>query len=376
MNQSICEPPGAAGQKGAVPPGEAGLMGALPPAIASQPAPRRIALSAHIPASLVGEAGGWLRLERENDAIVLRPNGPMPRRCTIRPVALFGHQFGFVEANPVMGRLVFANGATEPQTYRPFTLDPKRTLHELFFPVEPMPTDDWPNSPRRWMHCQAIAKRLLSMAGASAPINRASPGVNWSGLSAVEIDELFKFVNRPEPLDGCMLHALAHSHHEHGRCIVEIGSFRGSSLSIFAIALRGAASQAPIISIDSHEEQPFNATHVRLALQQIGEEARLIQILRRSDDAFQLLRPESASIVFIDGDHGYDQVVADYRNYADLVAPGGLLLFHDYGCGDHNGLPDTNPDVRRAVDEHVFADGRFKPMLLAHTLLAFIKNSK
>jgi predicted O-methyltransferase YrrM len=315
-----------------------------------------------VPASLVGEAGAWLSLERADGAIVLRPNGPMPRRCTIRPVAIFEHEFGFHDANTVMGRIVFSNGATEPQTYRPFTRDPKRKLVELFFPVEPMPTDDWPNSPKRWAHCQAIAKRLLNLVE-----------VPWRGFTAAEIEKLVRFVHRPEPLDACLLHALAQWRHELGRCILEIGSFRGSSASVFAMALEGVGSDAPLISVDPHEEQPVNLAHVRLALEQIGQSRRLVQIPLRSDAASALLRPGIASLIFIDGDHGCEQVLADFRNYADLLAPGGCMLFHDYGCGDHNSLPDTNPGVREAVDRHVFGDKRFRPLLLAHTLLAFVK---
>lgn len=39
-----------------------------------------------------------------------------------------------------------------------------------------------------------------------------------------------------------------------------------------------------------------------------------------------------ASVLFIDGDHTFDGVVADWRMYGPLVAPGGLVLFHDVRC--------------------------------------------
>ncbi|MBO0713613.1 MAG: class I SAM-dependent methyltransferase, partial [Acidimicrobiales bacterium] len=35
------------------------------------------------------------------------------------------------------------------------------------------------------------------------------------------------------------------------------------------------------------------------------------------------------SLVFIDGGHGTDPAWADYRGWAPLVAPGGLLAIHD-----------------------------------------------
>jgi len=34
-------------------------------------------------------------------------------------------------------------------------------------------------------------------------------------------------------------------------------------------------------------------------------------------------------LLFIDGDHEYEGVKADYNNYSNLVAKGGLIVFHD-----------------------------------------------
>ena len=310
----------------------------------------------------IGQPAAWLGVERQGDAVVLRPHRPMPRRCTIRPAALFQQERGFPDVSTVMGRLLILNGSTEAQVYRPFTRDPQRRLRELFFPVEAMPEDDWPTLASRWSNYQAIAKRLLAAAD-----------VPWNGLSAKEARELVDFVPWPEPLEGCLLHALTQWTHERGRCVIEIGSLQGRSLSMLAMALRGVESDSPIISIDPHLEQPHNASHVRLALRQIGQQDRLVQINRTSDQACRLLRPETASLIFIDGDHSYEQVFADFKNYRDLLAPGGCMVFHDHGFGAHNGLPDTHPGVRKAIDEHVMTAPEFRPLLLAHTQFAFVK---
>jgi len=315
-----------------------------------------------IPVSAVGQAGAWLAVTKQGDSIEVTPSQPMPRRCTIRPAALFEHELGFVEANIVMGRLVFPNGSTEPQTYRPFTLDPRRTLRELFFPVEPMPEDDLPASHVRWKNCQAIARRSLSKVG-----------ITWGGLSPQDMEQVVRFVSRHEPLDGCVLHALAQWTHQRGDCIIEIGSYRGSSGAIQAMGLRGVDSDSLLISVDPHNEMPFNREQVRLALREIGEEDRLVHFPCVSDRAARFLKPACAAMIFVDGDHGYEQVVADFRNYVDLLAPGGCMLFHDYCCGDHNGLPEPQPDVRRAVDEHVMNCDALKPLVLAHTLMVFVK---
>lgn len=41
--------------------------------------------------------------------------------------------------------------------------------------------------------------------------------------------------------------------------------------------------------------------------------------------------------LFIDGDHSYNGVKADYENFAPLVRPGGLIVLHDV-----YGLPEVN----------------------------------
>ncbi len=117
----------------------------------------------------IGQPAAWLDADRQGDSVVLRPHRPLPRRCTIRPAALFHQDRGFPDVSTVMGRLVFPNGSTEAQVYRPFTRDPQRRLRELFFPVEAMPEDEWPPSASRWSNYQAIAKRLLAAADVPWP---------------------------------------------------------------------------------------------------------------------------------------------------------------------------------------------------------------
>jgi len=312
-------------------------------------------------ASLIGQPAAWLELQREPDSLVVRPRGPMPRRCTIRPAALFHQARGFPEVSTVMGRLLFPNGSTDSRTYKPFTRDPQRRLRELYLPVEAGPDDDWPASATRWSNYQAIAKGLLAAAR-----------VPWDGLSRQDIEQLVEFIPWEEPLEGCLLHALTQWTHRRDQCVIEIGSRRGRSLTMLAMALRGVGSDASLISVDPHVECPHNAEHVRLALRQIGEERRLVQFTCGSDSAGKLLRPGMASMIFIDGDHSYDQVLADFSNYRTLLAPGGCMAFHDYPFGDHNGLPDGHPGVRQVIDTKVICARDLRPLLLAQTLFALV----
>lgn len=52
----------------------------------------------------------------------------------------------------------------------------------------------------------------------------------------------------------------------------------------------------------------------------------------------------SIDILFIDGDHCYAAVIADFLMYEPLVKPGGFIVFDDYCDNVHS------PDVRHAVD--------------------------
>ena len=63
-----------------------------------------------------------------------------------------------------------------------------------------------------------------------------------------------------------------------------------------------------------------------------------------------LPRNESFDIVFIDGDHSYDGVWADFNHTINLLRPGGFIVFDDYLDYLHS------PEVQPAVDDIVRAN--------------------
>jgi len=303
-----------------------------------------------------------LQVTSTREGVKIEPAAPLPMRCTIRVVGLYKNSRGYHDITTVMGRLVFVRGATASQTYAPFSHDPHRSLQALYLPIETTPEDDRVASPQRWNNAHVLVADLLR-----------ARDVSWAGLRPGDVDKLLTFTVHEDPIEACLLHALAQRFHAQSEFIVEIGSYRGSSLSVLALALDGVASATPLISIDPHLEQPVNQERARLTLREIGQEKRLIQIPARSDDAVGLLRPGGASLIFIDGDHSYEQVVADIRNYDEILTPGGCLVMHDYGFGAHTNGPDPHPGVRRAVDELLLGSKAYAPLLCAHTMLAFVK---
>jgi predicted O-methyltransferase YrrM len=53
----------------------------------------------------------------------------------------------------------------------------------------------------------------------------------------------------------------------------------------------------------------------------------------------------TCDLVFVDGSHAYSYVVSDSAKALELVAPGGLVLWHDYAGPRHS------PGVYRALNE-------------------------
>ena len=332
---------------------------------AGRPSDTRTFDMERVDVQLIGAANELFKVSRDGEYVNLQPTRGLPVRCTVRPVAIFESDHGWPECNTVMGRLLFQPGDSQPQCYRPFTFDERRQLRRLLLIAEQTPNDDLYASRDRWHNWQMAASELLDRCQ-----------IGWPGLSPLDVSNLLDLEPWQQPVEGCVLHALTQWSHQPGQCIVEVGSLRGQSTSMLAMALRGIDSDNALVSVDPHSQQPLNEDQVRLTLAQIGERHRLVQIGRRSDEAAALLRPASASTVFVDGDHGYDQVQRDFRSYAEILSPGGCLLFHDYGYGSHNGKADVVPDVRPAIDELLGSMPEFRPLLLAHTLLALVKQSR
>lgn len=80
--------------------------------------------------------------------------------------------------------------------------------------------------------------------------------------------------------------------------------------------------------------------HLEEVQMDLERDPRLVLLRRTSDEAAEEV--EELDFVFIDGDHRYEQVGRDLRNYWQKLRPGGLFSGHDY-----RGLDS----VREAVNE-------------------------
>lgn len=73
-----------------------------------------------------------------------------------------------------------------------------------------------------------------------------------------------------------------------------------------------------------------------------------------STKAAHYFKDSSVDLLFVDGLHTYDGVMADLEIWFPKVTSGGILMFHDYGCRK---ATCNHESVTRAVDTFLFAHG-------------------
>ena len=119
------------------------------------------------------------------------------------------------------------------------------------------------------------------------------------------------------------------------RIVLEIGTAHGGTLFCFA---RLAAVDALLVTVDLPAGKFGGGYHpARGSLYQrfAGPRQRVVPLLGDSHDPSTLARVREAlggrrvDFFFIDGDHDYEGVKADFEQYGPLVRPGGLIALHD-----------------------------------------------
>jgi len=116
---------------------------------------------------------------------------------------------------------------------------------------------------------------------------------------------------------------------------LEIGSFRGGTLFVLA---RLAHRYATVISLDLPMSRFGRICRWAQAplFHRFTRNGQTLHLLRANSHAketfstvLKLLNGRRLSVLFIDGDHTYAGVRADFEMYSPLVRPGGIVAFHD-----------------------------------------------
>lgn len=132
--------------------------------------------------------------------------------------------------------------------------------------------------------------------------------------------------------------------------IVEIGAYVGASTTLFAAGLAG--SGGTVTSIDTWNNDAMSEGQRDTFAAFEANTARFAPCVRpvrgwsTDRDVVTQVRDSAAPIhlLFIDGDHSHEAVLADWETYAPMLAPNALIAMHDIGWAD---------GVQRVVADHI-----------------------
>ena len=150
-----------------------------------------------------------------------------------------------------------------------------------------------------------------------------------------EIDFAYAHVIKPMQVRSELEELLSVVRQHRPRVVVEIGTATGGTLFLLC---RHSAEDALVVSIDLRRGKFGNGyPHVKIPLYKSftrnGQKMTLIRGDSHHPQTFfkaqKSLMKRSIEFLFIDGDHTYEGVKADFETYSKLVAPGGLIALHD-----------------------------------------------
>lgn len=127
-------------------------------------------------------------------------------------------------------------------------------------------------------------------------------------------------------------------------CFIEVGSYAGASLALIHRALKRTSPLVQGIAVEPAGQPQFFEVLKRLSGEAVHipalshEAAPHLTELFKKDGDYPLL-------IMIDGDHSYQGVRQDILDYYPMLAPGGIMVFHDY-------LPALNEENREAIFYH------------------------
>ncbi len=114
--------------------------------------------------------------------------------------------------------------------------------------------------------------------------------------------------------------------------IVEIGSFKGVSTSLFALHAKKIIAIDPYNSIDTFgQEELEDINFAEKQFDKVKQKYKnIIHIKKPSYEAYKDIEDNSADLVYIDGDHRPDAVKKDIELYLPKIKKGGFISGHDF----------------------------------------------
>jgi hypothetical protein len=196
-----------------------------------------------------------------------------------------------------------------------------------------MAWSDFQRRPLRYVASRTVLVGQLAGLVLSAP-HRNRTKYSWPEL----IEFVFKFGNgflTPLQVRSELQRVLEEIERHKPRFVMEIGTALGGTFFLLA---RAAAKDAFLVSLDLPGGlwgggYPNWKTWVYRRFVLPGQSASFVR--NNSHDPASLERAKALlcgsqlDLLFIDGDHSYEGVKADFNLYSSLVRPDGLIVFHD-----------------------------------------------
>jgi len=121
--------------------------------------------------------------------------------------------------------------------------------------------------------------------------------------------------------------------------VLEIGAWKGCSTAVLASYVKPLGGI--VVSVDTFRgsEGTWNvkeagdkdlAAVCRSNLRALGLDDVVVTVIGRSQDVLPWLRDEAFDLVFVDGDHRYEAVLADLMQGVAKVRRGGVICGHDH----------------------------------------------
>lgn len=147
------------------------------------------------------------------------------------------------------------------------------------------------------------------------------------------------------------------------RTYLEIGVHNGTSMNYVVAQLKNPVR---CIGVDLFENGISRYAHDKLLKQRTLENIQRLNISQSEIHLIQgnsrdagtitkvrdIFKTEPVDLLFIDGDHEFAGVEADFLNYAPLIVPGGFIVFDDANS--------TYPGILKCIEKHVKSNPNYE----------------
>jgi predicted O-methyltransferase YrrM len=156
------------------------------------------------------------------------------------------------------------------------------------------------------------------------PLPAIMPGVERIAVPLSAIHEETGHPNHAE-----MQYVVAAARHRRATRIFEFGTFLGRTTH--HLAGTDPATRVWTLDLPQDENHWRFARHVGCYFENRPEAARITMLRQNSFTFDPDLYRQSMQFIWVDGDHSYEGVKNDTEKAFDMLAPGGVIMWHDFG---------------------------------------------